>query len=113
MTKCTVLKGTHSHLVKVLQDPSDPFPTHPEDADVPEGQQLVPFRLQAAEKLREAGNACFKQVWVLLPSQCACHCQLRGGPGLHLLSWSLEGSTTTPLSCSGHMSYCMLGAQAL
>ena len=46
----------------IMQDPSDPLPAHPEDADVPEGADLVAFRLEAADKLREAGNALFKQV---------------------------------------------------
>ena len=45
-----------------MQDANDPFPAYPEDADVPEGSSLISFRTEAAEKVRELGNAHFRQV---------------------------------------------------
>ena len=56
-----------------MQDPNDPYPAYPEDADVPQGTSLIPFRMEASEKLREQGNALFKQVGLLHELHAVLH----------------------------------------
>ena len=43
-----------------MQD-GDPYPEWPEDAEAPEGESEVSFRLAAAETIKGRGNELFKQ----------------------------------------------------
>ena len=44
-----------------LQD-GDPFAQYPDDADVPEGESEVAFRIRAATEIKGIGNELYKKV---------------------------------------------------
>lgn len=48
----------------------DPYPQYPDDADVPEGQSEVAFRVKAATDIKALGNDLYKKV---LPITCCVY----------------------------------------
>ncbi|CAL8463756.1 g3290 [Coccomyxa elongata] len=50
-----------STITTFVIEEGDPYPEWPEDAEVPEGEAEVSFRIAAAETIRSKGNEFFKQ----------------------------------------------------
>ena len=50
----------------------DPYPQYPDDADVPQGQSEVAFRVKAATDIKALGNELYKKVQRHIPCICLC-----------------------------------------
>ena len=50
----------------------DPYPQYPDDADVPQGQSEVAFRVKAAADIKALGNDLYKKVHWHTPWICLC-----------------------------------------
>lgn len=48
----------------------DPYPQYPDDADVPQGQSEVAFRVKAATDIKSLGNDLYKKVCLHGPPVC-------------------------------------------
>ena len=48
----------------------DPYPQYPDDADVPQGQSEVAFRVKAATDIKTLGNDLYKKVCMHGPPIC-------------------------------------------
>lgn len=51
----------------------DPYPQYPDDADVPQGQSEVAFRVKAASDIKTLGNELYKKVHRNKSFVCLCH----------------------------------------
>lgn len=49
-------------MLAMLQASGDGLPDYPEDADIPPGSDRIAFAVKAADDIKAAGNAFFKQV---------------------------------------------------
>ncbi|KAL3130719.1 hypothetical protein ABBQ38_000068 [Trebouxia sp. C0009 RCD-2024] len=56
---CGVLKAGAD--LSTPQEEGDPYPQYPDDADVPEGQSEVAFRVKAATDIKALGNDLYKK----------------------------------------------------
>lgn len=50
----------------------DPYPQYPDDAEVPQGQSEVAFRVKAATDIKALGNDLYKKVHRRSPCICLC-----------------------------------------
>ena len=51
----------------------DPYPQYPDDADVPQGQSEVAFRVKAATDIKTLGNELYKKVHRKGSLVCLCY----------------------------------------
>ena len=56
-------QASHKQIERSLcEQEGDPYPQYPDDADVPEGQSEVAFRVKAATDIKALGNDLYKKV---------------------------------------------------
>ena len=85
----------------------DPYPQYPDDADVPQGQSEVAFRVKAATDIKALGNELYKKVQRRILCICLC-CLIATLRGLWMacsieVSYScryLHGTPSCPAYCT-------------